>query len=473
MINDEKFKQLREKAEKKLAKISASLENVSNQSIEKLLHELNVHQVELEMQNDELRKSNHAYNESRNLFHKLYKNAPVSYIIVNNFGQIGMANDKFFETVGISEGEDIKRKSLTEYIHYEDINLFYSVFKAFYKNPDKHKFELRFMSNNKTVHTVISGYKYIEALNISKDMSGYDLLIVINDVTKIKELEEELSRKNKALEMMNETLQRRVEDEISQRLKHEQLLFEQKKFADMGEMLSSIAHQWRQPLNVLGLVLQSVYDSADKNLSDYKDTEELAKTGFEMITYLSETITDFRDFFRPTKEKAEFNVAHATLTALKLTQTQIEESGITLKFQCACDGEDLEPCSIEDPSECISDMPMVVGFKNEFKQVLMNLIYNARDSVKAYCEQGKALIKVSIENDENEIIIKIYDNGGGVPDELAEKIYDPYFTTKQDINGTGIGLYMCKTIVEKHFSGKLTHMNIDDGVSFKISIPKG
>lgn len=470
MIDNEKFKELRAKAESRLAKIADNLENVSDQSMERLLHELSVHQIELEMQNDELRKSYHIQNESRNLFHKLYKNAPVAYIIVNNYGQIGMANDKFYETVNIPQTEDLKRRSLTDFIHYEDINLFYSMFKTFYANPDTHKFEIRFVRDHTAVHTVITGYKYQEALNIYKDMQGYDLLITINDVTKIKQLEDELNRKNKALEMINETLQKRVEYETGQRLKHEQMLFEQKKFADMGEMLSSIAHQWRQPLNVLGLVLQSVEASCCEG--DCKDVKELTSTGFEVITYLSETISDFKNFFKPEKEKQAFNVSYSVYSALKLVNKQIEESGIQLTYKCSCRQKAFEPCEMDAIPECVHETANLIGYENEFKQVILNLLYNARDAVIENCKHGEGIIEIGVSNRDDELSISISDNGGGITEEIGKKIYDPYFTTKQEMNGTGIGLYMCKTIIEKHFAGSLSHINNDGGVVFTISFAK-
>jgi signal transduction histidine kinase len=469
MIQNDRFLELRKKAEEKMAKIASNLEEVSEYSIERLLHELSVHQIELEMQNDELRKTAQDLSETKNMFLKLYQNAPVAYLIVNDVGQIGMANNKFFETVGISPADSVKRKSLSEFVHFEDISLFYSVFKPFYNNPDKHKFELRLKNKYRIVNTVVTGYRYSEALGIYKDLAGYDLLIVLNDVTNIKTLEDELNRKNKALEDMNSTLQNRVEEETSQRIKHEQMLFEQKKFADMGEMLSSIAHQWRQPLNVLGLVLQSIADAACK---DDDEMKELRKTGFDVISYLSETITDFRDFFKPAKDRVRFNIAAASYHALNLINRQIQESGIVIRFLCICNGVTYDKDFSDDMPECLDNLPSILGFENEFKQVFLNLIYNSRDAIICNGNVNKGEIIICVSDDDKEITLSVEDNGGGVPAYLGDKIFDPYFTTKKDMNGTGIGLYMCKTIIEKHFNGKVSFCNTDEGVIFKVIIPR-
>jgi len=468
MNYDKKLKELRIRAEKKLKTITARLDGFSEKSMEQLLHELNVYQIELEMQNDELKRSNENLSASRNAFTVLYEKAPVAYITVNKTGQIGMANNRFYEMLDISRSVDMRRKSLSEFIYFEDINIFYSLFKHFYSKPDKYEINIRLKFSEEIKHVVMTGYRAPELLGMMPEVGDYDFMVVLHDVTKEKLLEGELHKKNAELEDFNSTLREKVQEETSQRVKHEQMMFEQKKFADMGEMLSSIAHQWRQPLNVLGLLFQSASETCAKGTP--AEFAEYSKTGLEVINYLSETITDFREFFKPAKEKKNFNLTGAVQTSIRLVRTQMEESGIDIVLKCSCDNHSVHIIDFESPPECLGKAPNVIGYENEFKQIFMNVIYNSRDAIIASGRDTDGEIKITLENFYPVIKISVEDNGGGVDERIADKIFEPYFTTKNEMNGTGIGLYMCKTILEKHFNGKISFVNGEKGAVFTISI---
>lgn len=229
------------------------------------------------------------------------------------------------------------------------------------------------------------------------------------------------------------------------------LLEQQSKLAAMGEMISAIAHQWRQPLNALSLVLQNIDFSyklgeLDNDLMD----KSMSKANL-LTSTMSKTIDDFRNFFRLDKEKKEFSLDKSILKAISLIDATLSNNEIKLEFSL---------------SENIS----VYGYENEFSQVILNLINNSKDALLER-KIKEAHIKIYTKKEENEVLIFVQDNGGGISKQIIDKIFDPYFTTKEEGKGTGIGLYMSKVIIEENMNGSLTTQDIKDGIIFIIAIP--
>lgn len=231
----------------------------------------------------------------------------------------------------------------------------------------------------------------------------------------------------------------------------EQLLISQSKQAAMGEMLSMIAHQWKQPLAVASMNVNNLL--ADIELDDINEenfTESLECIGGN-LQYLAKTIDDFRDFFKPKKIKT------------KITIKQVIENVIALI------GKSLQNNSIEIKTDFNSETVVEV-FDSELVQVYLNLINNSKDAIlNTQKDNGCICIELYEENDW--IITKITDNGGGIPKDINDKIFQPYFSTKGK-NGTGLGLYMCSTIVHKHLNGTLEFENKNNGACFYIKLPK-
>lgn len=231
------------------------------------------------------------------------------------------------------------------------------------------------------------------------------------------------------------------------------ILVEQSKSAAMGEMISMIAHQWRQPLQAVSILIQKLPlnkvlegDIPDELLDQVVD--EIGK----QLEYMSKTIDDFRDFFLPDKPQEEITIIEV-----------INKSLDFLSFMTKTD-------SIDVNLDKGTDIKVFVHV-NELVQVLINLIKNARDVlIERDIKDRKIFIKFYEEK--NSLIIEIEDNAGGIPEDIINKIFEPYFSTKSDKNGTGLGLYMCKTIIEKHSHGKLSVSNSKKGAIFKIELPK-
>ena len=251
------------------------------------------------------------------------------------------------------------------------------------------------------------------------------------------------------------TLQKEIEEKLNEK---ESMLIQQSKMAAMGEMLENIAHQWRQPLSVIstvatGIITQKEFDiPLDKN----EEIQNLNQIN-DSVQYLSQTIDDFRDFFKPNKEKNKFSVEEKYHKTLQLVNSKFKNLNIEV-------------------IENIHDV-MINGLDNELMQVMMNILNNARDVLET--KDQKRMIFVNIYTEDNNVIIEIKDNAGGIPDEIIKKVFDPYFTTKHKKQGTGIGLYMSSEMVNKHMSGVLKvenktykHENIEYiGASFLIKIP--
>ena len=230
--------------------------------------------------------------------------------------------------------------------------------------------------------------------------------------------------------------------------KKDKLMFQQSRFAQMGEMISMIAHQWRQPLNFIGTTTAAIqfdvfFDKLDKD-ELLKHTDNIAKQS----QYLSDTIDDFRNFFR--NETGVETVSYNNLIAsvLSIIGESIESKGIEIKQDLRCDCE-------------------FTTYSNELKHVIINIIKNAED-ILLENKIEKPYIHIKTYEKSKKRILSIGDNGGGISNDIMMKIFDPYFSTKSKKNGTGLGLYMSKIIVEEHCDGLLQVSNSDDGAVFEI-----
>ena len=250
---------------------------------------------------------------------------------------------------------------------------------------------------------------------------------------------------------LNIELEIRVKDEIIKQKAQEEILIHQSRSAEIGEMINNIAHQWRQPLNNLSLIIQNIGFSYENDVLTKKDLNETIDKSKMIINSMSNTIDTFRNFFEPTKNKNLFRVEHSIDNTLEILSS-------TLRFY-----------NIEVVKEIIDDVE-IYDYENEFSQVLLNIITNARDALVSN-KIEKPIIKVNVSKIENNVIVKIKDNANGINEEIIDRIFEPYFTTKGKGNGTGIGLYMSKLIIEKNMNGKIEAKNNKEGAVFKITLP--
>ncbi|MBL4730973.1 MAG: HAMP domain-containing protein [Sulfurimonas sp.] len=264
------------------------------------------------------------------------------------------------------------------------------------------------------------------------------------------ELEKRVTLRTQELHELNVSLDKRVKDEVHKRTEQEQILIQQSRFAAMGEMIGNIAHQWRQPLNALGLLLQNIENAYEMNILDDAYISRTLEKGNRLTSTMSQTIDDFRNFFKQNKEAKVFSILSSIEDSLEMIQFSFSSNMIKITHKV-------------DEKLCIK------GFASEFSQVLLNILNNAKDALVEKEIKNKKILISAIKNNK-EISITIEDNAGGIPIEILDKVFDPYFTTKEEGKGTGIGLYMSKTIIENNMSGKLSVINTDEGAKFTITM---
>ncbi len=254
----------------------------------------------------------------------------------------------------------------------------------------------------------------------------------------------------KKLETYNNSLEQTVLERTKELLQKDQMLILQDRLVVMGEMINNIAHQWRQPLNTLGLVVQLVptyYGSAEFSREFLEENTEKA---MELIQHMSQTIDDFRDFFKAGKEKVAFSVNQAIARSLSFIEQSFTDHKIGIAHHPEGD-------------------PLINGYPNEYAQVLLNILMNARDALDENIVDD-ALITIHSFAEGDRSVVTITDNAGGIADEIIDRLFDPYFTTKGPDKGTGIGLFMSKTIIEKNMGGRLSVRNTGRGAEFRIEV---
>ncbi|WP_345993715.1 nitrate- and nitrite sensing domain-containing protein [Sulfurimonas sp. HSL-1716] len=241
----------------------------------------------------------------------------------------------------------------------------------------------------------------------------------------------------------------------------QKVLFQQSKMAAMGEMIGAIAHQWRQPLNAVGVLAQEIEFKYENDILEKEELRTLNAQLLKYLDYMSKTINDFRNFFKPDKEKTIFNIENAIKDSLNIVGKQLEAHGIDITIKAICG-------YIDKNTACLCE---VKGYESEFKQVIINLINNAREAIQENVKKSpsaKKEISIIIERTESDLIIHVKDTGGGIKESMLDTIFDIYISSKQEQQGTGLGLYMSKLIIERNMLGTITAKNIKDGAEFEI-----
>ena len=274
-----------------------------------------------------------------------------------------------------------------------------------------------------------------------------------------KRLKNLVNIKTNRLKIMNKKLAIRIKKELDKHQEKDRILAQQQKMVAMGQMIENIAHQWRQPLSVISTSASGL--KLKKQLNILED-EELIKSIDKIVDtakYLSDTIDDFRYFFKPQKDKTKFSLAKNIEKSLSFLEATLKENSIKVEF----DYEDID----------------IIAYETELIQVFINIINNSKD---AFIEKKieDRVIFISIKKFPNRILIEIKDNAGGVEEDILDKVFEPYFTTKHQYNGTGIGLYMSNQIIKTHLNGDIfmkncsfKYKNIEQkGVITTIVLPK-
>jgi len=347
-------------------------------------------------------------------------------------------------------------KSRDEIVGCTDYDLFDKQVADFFRDHDKRVLELGQTRHNEEWLTYPDGRKILvdtaKTPYMEHDGTLVGILGISRDITAHKKAEHEIQN-------MNQMLQVRVEEETNRRIRQERLLANNVRRAAMGEMIAAISHQWRQPLSTLGMIVQRAHAVGTMQSLTQEYLDEFVASAMQQIMHMSDTIEDFRSFYRIDKKKVLFSPTRRILDALRLIEPQFASRGIEIDKQFQG-----------------FDSLQTLGFPNEFMQVILNLLSNSSDAIlnrkktEGQPEVGRIVIDISVRESDS-MIIDIKDNGCGISAEFSDRIFDPYFTTKDESEGTGIGLYISRMIVEDRLDGRLFLIESPNGAIFRIELP--
>ena len=285
-------------------------------------------------------------------------------------------------------------------------------------------------------------------------------VLVINNFRKLHiNLEDAVKEKTKELQELNDYLAIKIQKEVANSRKKDLIMFQQAKLASLGEMLGNVAHQWRQPLGSLMMIIQSFQTKMELGKLSFDFVEKKTNDAILLAENMSSTLNDFQNFFSPNKDKTLFFIKECIEHSIELSKYLLQQENIKLNLVVT---DDLE----------------IYGFYNELSHVILNIISNSKDALKS--KDKDKVIKIVIKEYKDSARINIYDNAGGIEQSIIPQIFEPYYTTKYKSAGTGIGLYMSKQIIEKHMNGNIKCKNVynkinseelEFGALFIIDIP--
>jgi PAS domain S-box-containing protein len=370
---------------------------------------------------DDILKLKKEKKEKQVLLENIFKKAKSGIAVIDRVGHIRRFNRSFYETIGANK----------DYFYH---NNFFSLFDTSIFDTIKKEHEELFMNNKEFSQEYIFKVKnnqvnVIASSTLIEDSNDeYLRLFIFEDITKQKQLEQE-------------------------QYQNSRIIAQQAKMAEMGEMIGAIAHQWRQPLNAINAAAIRLNFTASLDLIDSQEIQEKTKFIEKQSLKMSETINDFMYFFTPSKNKQTFHFSIIYQKIFDFLEPQLKNREIQM--------------SLDNPDDMV-----IYGFQNEFEHILLNLINNAKDAFEDVSESSVKSIQIIAQEQDEINTIQVIDNAGGIPNNILNKIFNPYFTTKEEGKGTGIGLYMTKTIIDKHFKGSIEVSNNDNGAVFTLNIPK-
>ena len=351
---------------------------------------------------------------------KVIEHSPISIVITDVNGKIEYVNPHFCQITGYTINEAIGVNPRVLKSEYTSIMEYKDLWETI---TNKKTWVGRFKNKSKNGREFWESAIITPILNDSNEITNY--LAIKQEITKEIYLKEEIKNK-------------------------EEMMIAQSRHAAMGEMISMIAHQWRQPISVIGMACNNILVDIELEMVDYEQLKDSAESMLEQTKYLSQTIEDFRDFFKPNKEKELVNPKVIVDETLSIMSKSLENNDVFVIFN------KIDDCHVH-------------VFSRELLQVFLNIIKNAKEAFEGKNIENK-IIEISIRKLNQRVRIEIFDNAGNIDEKIKDKIFDPYFSTKDEKTGTGLGLYMSKTIIEKHLNGELGFFNKNEGVVFYIDL---
>ncbi len=376
-------------------------------------------------------------------FYNILRYSPVMIHIHDREGNIVESSASFEDQFGLGNKRNIydvipadqveKHKKVNDVVFSEGKSLFVS-----------------------TKYNTLGKNKYFLVNKFPIEKSDRDINLICGfsiDITKQKELEENLKKKSEELALINKSLQSRIEEEVSRSKQRDEIIYEQNKKNALGELLVNIAHQWRQPLNLVGLHLQNISDMIEYNEIDKKKIYEIVDRVMVQLEYLSTIITKFTDFYEDTRHTGRVVLKEALGSALDFMGQSLKNSRINIE-------------SVIEPEDIV-----INGDQNSVSEIFLALLINIKEIVEDRKLQ-EANVKIKIFDTGSMLAIDIHDDAGGIAPEVLGNIFDPYTTTHFKSRNRGLGLYTVKNSIEYRFGGTIDAKNVGKGALFEIRLKK-
>ncbi len=380
----------------------------------------------------------------------------LSYYINKTFDIKNNEYERFLKKDKLTQKIDKKIKDIKKYIQEENTNKINQEINSIsILLTSLIKSDLSLTINEKKVTQKV--FKYIIFFSIISIILVFLLSILlsmylINNFRRLHHsLEQKVAESTKELKELNAYLEIKISKEVAQSRKKDLIMLQQARLASLGEMLNNIAHQWRQPLGAITMIIQSFQTKSlhGKLTDDFVNKK--VKDALLLANNMSETLEDFKNFFSPNKAKSRFLIKSCLEHSIELSKYLLEKENIQIVLK-------------------IKDNVELNTYYNELSHVFLNLISNSKDALCNISNKNDKIIEILVKEEDQYAIIKVIDNGGGIPEDIIPKIFEPYYTTKYKSAGTGIGLYMSKQIIEKHMNGLIYYKKIDYKVNNKAYI---
>ena len=398
----------------------------------------------VEERSGELAESVKALQESRDYLDKIINTISDPIFVKDRGHRLVLVNDAECALTGHSR-EDVIGRNDYDFFPKEQVDVFWE------------KDEMVFTTGQENINeeeiTDAQGGKraIITKKSLYNDMRGNTFIVgIIRDITEQKQAEKQLMLNKQMLEELNGKLEEMVQEEVAKNREKDIILIQQNRQAALGELMEHIAHQWKQPLNVINLMIFDLGETYSRGELSPEQVKTTIEKIMELTEHMAQTINVFRDFYKPEKEKKVFRIKESIDRALSFVAPALRFHAIGVEL-------DVDP-----------DL-FALGYPKEYAQVLLNILANARDAFRAR-DAGHRLVKISAFAKEEKAVVTLTDNAGGVAAAIISKIFDIYFTTKESNGGTGIGLYMSKNIIENNMGGTLSCRNVEHGAEFRIEI---
>jgi len=380
--------------------------------------------------------------------------SPDGIAVTDLDGIITFASEKSALMIGFSTPDEILGKNAFDFLAPEDLQRAKKAIEDLILNQSSFETqEFRLIRKDGSIFYQESNV----SLLFDKENKPTALVLVTRDITerkitqeKLLSLNKQLEEKSHALEELNKSLEIRIKQEVEANREKDRMIALQSRQAAMGEMIGNIAHQWRQPLNTLNLIIFDLVEAQQHGELDQNYLQNSYNEVNKVVQTMSQTIDDFRNFFKPNKEQKIFDVYKVIEQSLSLTEPGLTAENILIHFNR--NGE-----------------IAAQGYPNELMQTIINILNNAKDAL-AHASTDTKAITIHCHKNTDLVIIDISNNGGNILADDLERIFDPYYSTKPNGQGTGLGLFISKTIIEKNMKGKLTASNTADGVCFRIEL---